>query len=184
MTTPDVSHTSTTGETQLTGKNDPRWIMFDKTLRDEAQKVGLTDIDKIIELIMPQFTAFISKAEKTGHSFIDICQKWASSIIGKMQTANERQQRWDLHCEQVRQDYIDQYPIERIDKVLQELVGRYQQLIRRSTTEGWTTEKTDTEINTKMFSDDVLPSFVITKDKQIKQKKQPVYQSSDDDYAP
>ena len=44
--------------------------------------------------------------------------------------------------------------MEQIELALQELGGRYQQLIAKSTQEGWTTQQTDTEIRSMIFGEE------------------------------
>ncbi len=139
-----------------TGRDDPRWAAFDLTVRGEARKFGVDEavVDKALGLIEPQFTEVMDAAKKNGYTADDMNTMLARSIVDEMQTADVRQQQWGRFCDQVRQAGAELYPAEQIDLALHELGGRYQQLIARSTQEGWTKQQTDTEIRSMIFGEE------------------------------
>lgn len=139
-----------------TGRDDPRWAAFNQTVRGEASKFGVDDAvaDKALSLIEPQFTEVMNAAEKNGYTADDMNAMLARSIVDEMRTADVRQQQWERFCDQVRQAGIDLYPVEQIELALQELGGRYQQLISKSTQEGWTKQQTDAEIRSMIFGEE------------------------------
>ena len=139
-----------------TGRDDPRWAAFDQTVRGEARKFGVDEavVDKALGLIEPQFTEVMNAAKKNGYTADDMNTMLARNIVDEMRTADVRQQQWERFCDQVRQAGADLYPVEQIELALQELGGRYQQLIAKSTQEGWTTQQTDTEIRSMIFGEE------------------------------
>lgn len=139
-----------------TGRDDPRWAAFDLTVRGEARKFGVDEavVDKALGLIEPQFTEVMDAAKKNGYTADDMNTMLARSIVDEMRTADVRQQQWGRFCDQVRQAGAELYPVEQIDLALQELGGRYQQLIAKSTQEGWTKQQTDTEIRSMIFGEE------------------------------
>nr|WP_276209689.1 zincin-like metallopeptidase domain-containing protein [Aeromonas veronii] len=139
-----------------TGRDDPRWAAFDQTVRGEARKFGVDEavVDKALGLIEPQFTEVMNAAKKNGYTADDMNTMLARSIVDEMRTADVRQQQWERFCDQVRQAGADLYPVEQIELALQELGGRYQQLIAKSTQEGWTKQQTDTEIRSMIFGEE------------------------------
>lgn len=140
----------------LTGRDDPRWAAFDQTVRGEAHKFGVEDavVDKALGLIEPQFTEVMDAAKKNGYTAEDMNTMLARSIIDEMRTADVRQQQWERFCEQVRQAGADLYPVEQIEMALQELGGRYQQLIAQSTQEGWAKQQTETQIRAMIYGEE------------------------------
>lgn len=139
-----------------TGRDDPRWAAFDQTVRGEARKFGVDEavVDKALVLIEPQFTEVMNAAKKNGYTADDMNTMLARSIVDEMRTADVRQQQWEQFCDQVRQAGADLYPVEQIELSLQELGSRYQQLIAKSTQEGWTKQQTDTEIRSMIFGEE------------------------------
>ena len=139
-----------------TGRDDPRWAAFDQTVRGEARKFGVDEavVDKALGLIEPQFTEVMNAAKKNGYTADDMNTMLARNIVDEMRTADVRQQQWERFCDQVRQAGADLYPVEQIELALQELGGRYQQLIAKSTQEGWTKQQTDTEIRSMIFGEE------------------------------
>lgn len=139
-----------------TGRDDPRWAAFDQTVRGEARKFGVDEavVDKALGLIEPQFTEVMNAAKKNGYTADDMNTMLARRLVDEMRTADVRQQQWERFCDQVRQAGADLYPVEQIELALQELGGRYQQLIAKSTQEGWTKQQTDTEIRSMIFGEE------------------------------
>jgi antirestriction protein ArdC len=137
-----------------TGRDDPRWAAFDQTVRGEAQKFGVDEtlVNKALNVIETQFTEVMNAANK--YTVDDINTMLAQSIVDEMRIADIRQQQWERFCVQVRRAGADLYPMERIELALQELGGRYQQLIAKSTQEGWTKQQTDAEIRSMIFGEE------------------------------
>lgn len=139
-----------------TGRDDPRWAAFDQTVRGEARKFGVDEavVAPALGLIEPQFTEVMNAAKKNGYTADDMNTMLARSIVDEMRTADVREQQWERFCDQVRQAGADLYPVEQIELALQELGSRYQQLIAKSTQEGWTKQQTDTEIRSMIFGEE------------------------------
>lgn len=128
-----------------TGRDDPRWPVFEKTILDEADRFGVQRdaVKGALDLIVPQFSEIMDRAKANGFSSEEMNQMLGRSIVGEMKQADARQQVWERFCDEVREIGKGAYPVERVEQALQQLSGQYQQVIVQSARESWTQERTN-----------------------------------------
>ncbi len=147
------------------GREDPRWSVFEGTLRSQAERfnVDMAAVEKALRLVEGHFTALMDKARENGYGTEEMREMLIRNLVSEMRTLDERQQAWAKFAEKVR-GASPATPALEVDAALQELHAKYQGVINKAAVEQWPRERTDAALYQAVYGDagrrPVTPEFV------------------------
>lgn len=132
-----------------------RWKKFEKAVRSEATKYGISDdtVERTLVLIQPQFNDVMRAAEANGYTVEDMNDMLLRQLVQEMRTNNEREQQWNKYCDQVRVAADGIMSAEAVEIELQALGARYFRLLETAGQQDWSKERTDKAIHDIIYGD-------------------------------
>lgn len=148
------------------GRDDPRWVVFERAVMSEADKYHVAPemIGKALEMLEPQFSAVMNAAEKNGYTVEDMNNMLVRQLVEEMRTENDRQNQWEGYCQKVRAVAVGVLSVEQVETGLQALAQRYQQVVQHAAERDLDNAQTDTEIRNLIYGEKgrraITPEYV------------------------
>ncbi|MEM8515100.1 antirestriction protein ArdC [Massilia sp. MP_M2] len=134
---------------------EARWQRFEKAVRGEAIKYGVSDdtVERTLVLIKPQFNDLMNAAEANNYTVEDMNDMLLKQLVQEMRLNREREQHWNKYCEQVREAAVGVLSAEGVEIELQALGARYFKLLEKAGQEDWSKDDTDKAIRDIIYGD-------------------------------
>jgi len=135
-----------------TGRADPRWPGFERTLLETAKKAGINAeaVAPVFDMIEPNFTMIMDGMKTRGLDEEMVYKMIGTQIIDEMKRADVHRQGWDDFAEKVR-DTAGEVEVELVESVLQETNQRYQQALLDGVNGRWDEQKTQQALNQVLY---------------------------------
>ncbi len=137
------------------GRNDPRWALFEKVLREAAdrQSVRGETLEHALTMVVQSFTEAMDKAEEHGFGAEDMSKMLADRIVVDMLNLDRRNSQWLDFVGKVHRVGDAHVAPEAITLALNEMHGKYVALLDESARQNWAADTAKQSIEQLVFGD-------------------------------
>lgn len=164
---PSFTPTATSTETVTgTGKNDPRWGVFEEAVRGEAKKYNISDatVEFTFDGLETTFSSLMDSAQRNGYSMEDMRSMFIKQLVEEMRANNEREQQWEKFDYQVRKAAQGLMPPVEVELRLKEVHLQYQRTLHMAGANGLDIEDTNQAVREVIFGEGgrrpITPEFI------------------------
>lgn len=164
---PDASQTAAKPEPVTgTGKNDPRWGVFEEAVRGEAKKYDISDatVEFTFDGLEPAFSSLMDSAQRNGYSMEDMRSMFIKQLVEEMRANNEREQQWEKFDYQVRKAAQGLMSPTEVELRLKEVHLQYQRTLHMAGANGLDIEDTNQAVREVIFGEGgrrpIAPEFI------------------------
>lgn len=137
-----------------TGRDDPRWADFEKTLRETADRSGVVlndeSLAEVFQMMEPTFTQVMDSTTGRGMDEDVVYRMLSTRIVDEMKQVDLYQHTWNEFAERVR-NASGAIPVEQVELALQTLNERYQQTMVSAANSRWDDARTADALNTVLY---------------------------------
>jgi antirestriction protein ArdC len=151
---------------QGTGKNDPRWGVFESAVRGEAKKFNISDstVEFTFDGLETTFTALMDSAQRNGYTVDDMRAMFIKQLVEEMRANSEREQQWEKFDTQVRKAADGILPPMQVELKLKEVYQQYQRTLHMAGANGLDIEDTNKAVREVIFGKEgrrpITPEFI------------------------
>lgn len=147
--------TEATAKPKGVGRDDPRWGLFEKALREAAARQSVRDetLEHALSMVAQSFTEAMDKAEENGFDAVDMSKMLASRVVVDMLNIDRRNSQWEDFAAKVHRIGDPHVASEAITLALDEMHVHYVALLDESARQNWATDTAKQAIEQLVFGD-------------------------------
>lgn len=145
----------TTAQPKGVGRDDPRWGLFEKALREAAARQSVRDdaLQHALAMVAQSFTEAMDKAQESGFDAVDMSKMLASRVVVDMLNIDRRNSQWQDFAAKVHKVGDPHVAPEAIALALNDMHGHYVALLNESARQNWATDTAKLAIEQLVFGD-------------------------------